>query len=147
MSPTALPTPKRVVTGHNSSGQACVVFHDEVVLKGSEKGKKGVIWATNELVPDVTKEGDLAKTDVPQEGVIVNPNGQLVAYVDFGPKSDHALHFTQSIDYGVVLFGEIVLTLDDGSETVLKTGLMFINLPAQPVSINGKPLDPSLFKA
>ena len=39
------------------------------------------------------------------------------------PGSPHPMmHRTESIDYGIVVHGEIVLVLDDGSRTHLKTG-------------------------
>ncbi|MEK9970137.1 MAG: cupin domain-containing protein [Ferrovibrio sp.] len=39
------------------------------------------------------------------------------------PGSPHPLmHRTESVDYGIVVFGEIVLVLDDGSRTHLKAG-------------------------
>lgn len=39
------------------------------------------------------------------------------------PESPHPMmHRTESVDYGIVVFGEIVLVLDDGSRTHLKAG-------------------------
>lgn len=39
------------------------------------------------------------------------------------PDSPHPMmHRTESVDYGIVVFGEIVLVLDDGSRTHLKAG-------------------------
>jgi len=32
------------------------------------------------------------------------------------------MHRTESVDYGIVVFGEIVLVLDDGSRTPLQAG-------------------------
>ena len=32
------------------------------------------------------------------------------------------MHRTESVDYGIVVFGEIVLVLDDGSRTHLQAG-------------------------
>lgn len=56
---------------------------------------------------------------------IVNPNGTVIRFVDFEPSKTNTnvmYHRTQSLDYGVVLDGEMIIDLDDGSSTQLKRG-------------------------
>jgi hypothetical protein len=48
---------------------------------------------------------------------LVNPSGTVCQIVDFGPKNNVMMHRTQSLDYGVVLEGEMLMELDDGSVT------------------------------
>ena len=42
--------------------------------------------------------------------------------VDLAPGSLSPLHRTETVDYGIVLAGIVVLVLDDGSETALAAG-------------------------
>lgn len=87
--------------------------------------------------------------------------------VDFAPGSKSPLHRTQSIDYGIVLEGEIELELDSGEKRTLKaqdvcvqrgtdhiwynrtekwTRVAYILLDAQPILIQGSPLEERGFK-
>lgn len=43
-------------------------------------------------------------------------------YVDMGPESLSPMHKTVSIDYGVVLEGEVELVLDSGETKLMKRG-------------------------
>ena len=51
-----------------------------------------------------------------------DPNGTIIRIVDLEPRSRSPMHRTESIDYGIVLAGEVILVLDDGSETLLGPG-------------------------
>ncbi|KAI5476468.1 hypothetical protein MNV49_007715 [Pseudohyphozyma bogoriensis] len=156
-----LPNPTRIVTGFNESGVGIVRFHEPVAmteLPGSTT-KAGLVWLAPDLVADVQTKGDGATITPPGIG---HPNGSIFRYLDMAPQSSFPLHFTTSIDYGVVLNGEATMELDDGSMTVLKAGdsvvqngtihawhnrrddwmrILFVVLPAKPVEINGKPLE------
>jgi quercetin dioxygenase-like cupin family protein len=54
--------------------------------------------------------------------VTPDPNGTIVHYIDMPPGSSAPMHRTRTIDYGIVLEGEVHLELDDGSDTVLRRG-------------------------
>jgi quercetin dioxygenase-like cupin family protein len=49
------------------------------------------------------------------------PGGTKIRVNEFPPGVVSPVHRTQSVDYGIVLDGEVVLVLDD-SETVLRAG-------------------------
>ena len=49
------------------------------------------------------------------------PNGTKIRINEFPPGAVSPVHRTQSVDYGIVLEGEVVLVLDD-SETTLRAG-------------------------
>jgi quercetin dioxygenase-like cupin family protein len=55
--------------------------------------------------------------------VVVPPpvNGTKIRFNSFPPGTVSPVHRTQSVDYGIVIEGEVVLVLDD-SETTLKAG-------------------------
>jgi quercetin dioxygenase-like cupin family protein len=51
-----------------------------------------------------------------------DPGGTIIRVVDLAPGSVSPMHRTESVDYGIVLSGEVHLVLDDGSETRLVAG-------------------------
>jgi naringenin degradation protein FdeH len=51
-----------------------------------------------------------------------DPGGTIVRIVDLAPGSRSPMHRTGTVDYGIVLAGDVVLVLDDGNETALATG-------------------------
>jgi uncharacterized cupin superfamily protein len=60
------------------------------------------------------------------------------------PGSPHLMmHRTESIDYGIVVFGEITLILDDGSETHLKAGDVVVQRGTDHAWENRSPTQPA----
>lgn len=57
-------------------------------------------------------------------GELLGPpaEGTRVRIVDMPPGARSPMHRTESVDYGVVLSGEITLVLDDGSDTTVGPG-------------------------
>ena len=53
---------------------------------------------------------------------LVNPGGTVCRFVDFAPGNTGMMHRTQSLDYGIVLEGDMIMGLDDGSETRMTRG-------------------------
>ena len=56
---------------------------------------------------------------------LVNPNGTVARFVDFAPttiRNTGMMHRTQSLDYGIVIEGRMIMELDDGSKTLMKRG-------------------------
>ena len=53
---------------------------------------------------------------------LTNPGGTVCRIVDFGPKSEPLMHRTQSLDYGIVLEGEVELILDSGEKRIMGRG-------------------------
>jgi quercetin dioxygenase-like cupin family protein len=61
----------------------------------------------------------------PTDGPIVTPpqpNGTKARIVHFEPHARSPMHRTESVDYGIVLAGTVVLILDGGGETELHPG-------------------------
>ena len=57
----------------------------------------------------------------PPLSVAPAPNGTTLRINELPPGAGSPMHRTQTVDYGIVLDGEVVLVLDD-SETVLRAG-------------------------
>jgi mannose-6-phosphate isomerase-like protein (cupin superfamily) len=135
---------RRIVTGHDARGKAIVLFDDMATAK--QRGANGItlFWVTSEFPVDTAGAPDRAQTPV---GVPPPGNGTVFRVVDFAPASPHAApvdhveilramgidpatqgyarhantHRTRTIDYAIVLDGEIDMLLDD-SEIHVKAG-------------------------
>jgi len=110
---------RRVITGHDDKGNARVIIDEQVknVTSGRPGANASVVW-TSEGLP-VTNDGN-ADTSGRQVGTTLD-NGIVFRVVSFGPGVSPRNHRTDSVDYAVVISGEIDMELDD--ETVhLKAG-------------------------
>ena len=149
---------RRVVTGHDASGRA-VVKIDEIAknLVSSRPGATaGVAWTTEGFPVDNTGEEDagLRKTGTTLD------NGTVFRILELAPGVSPRNHRTDSIDYAVVMSGEVDMELDDATVN-LKAGdvlvqrgtihnwvnrgtepcvIAFVLIAAKPVSIGGKVL-------
>jgi quercetin dioxygenase-like cupin family protein len=114
--------PRRVVTGHDASG-ASVVLEDRPAPRSH-----AIPGATfHELWNTSATPAPLCATEArePTERRLVtppDPGGTIVRIVDLAPGSLSPMHRTETVDYGIVLSGDVVLVLDDGSETALGAG-------------------------
>jgi quercetin dioxygenase-like cupin family protein len=113
--------PRRVVTGHDELGVS--VFAADGPVPEARVAPDGAlfyeIWSTAAVpAPIAAAEPDpaLAALSVPPP-----PNGTKIRINELPPGVVSPVHRTQSVDYGIVLDGEVVLVLDD-SETVLRAG-------------------------
>jgi mannose-6-phosphate isomerase-like protein (cupin superfamily) len=139
-------TTRRIVTGHDAEGKAVAIFDAPVAAKQRSPGGNAVtmLWVTTETPVDVSGSTDRAETKV---GVPPPANGSIFRIVDFPPATSgahpvdhHAMllgmgidpatqgysrhphtHRTRSIDYAIVLDGEIDMLMDD-TEVHVKAG-------------------------
>ena len=149
---------RRVVTGHDANGRA-VVKIDEICknLVSSRPGQMASVVWTTESFP-VNNTGD-ADAGLRQVGTTLN-NGTVFRVVEFAPGVAPRNHRTDSIDYAVVLSGEIDMELSD-SVVHLKAGdvlvqrgtihnwvnrgtepcvIVFVLIDAKPVEVSGEVL-------
>jgi mannose-6-phosphate isomerase-like protein (cupin superfamily) len=141
---------RRVVTGKDATGKAIAMI-DAVattVLRREELGiTNTLLWVTDSVPADLSNQEDAANKKV---GVVAPPGGTIFRVVEFAPerelKTDFetrlrifrgtglapegdsrekprhpAMHRTKTIDYALILSGEIDMLLDD-SEIHLKAG-------------------------
>ncbi|HZQ34617.1 MAG TPA: cupin domain-containing protein [Dehalococcoidia bacterium] len=103
---------RRVVTGHDAQGRA-VVKRDETLDLDSRGVRANVaarvIW-TSESFP-VENTGDEDTAD--RASGLTLANGTVFRVVEFAPGNAPRMHRTDSIDYAVVISGEIDMELDD----------------------------------
>lgn len=114
-------TPRRVVTGHDERGVS--VFSADGPVPVARMAPDGAtfyeVWSTGAMPAQIGADDPdptLGALTVPPP-----PNGTKIRINEFPPGVVSPVHRTQSVDYGIVLDGEVVLILDD-SETTLRAG-------------------------
>ena len=112
-------TIRRVVTGHDAQGRAKVLIDERVknVISSRPGANSAVIWSSETLPVD--NDGDADPSGKKIETTI--PGGSVFRVVSFGPGVSPRNHRTDSIDYAVVISGEIDMQLD-GESVHLKAG-------------------------
>ena len=103
---------RRVVTGHDKSGKA-VVRIDDVKANwspGRANQERQNIWTTNDLPVHFGEDGE--DKGARQIGTTIT-GGSVFRVVEFGPGVAPRNHRTDSIDYAVVMSGEIDMEMDD----------------------------------
>ncbi|HTV44015.1 MAG TPA: cupin domain-containing protein [Stellaceae bacterium] len=110
---------RRVVTGHDADGRAIIQI-DEMArnLASSRPGATaGVVWTTEGFPVDNNGDADQGQR---RTGTTL-ANGTVFRVLELMPGSAPRNHRTDSIDYAVVMSGEIDMELD-GSSVHLKAG-------------------------
>lgn len=104
---------RRVVTGHDDAGRAKVLIDEQVKNVNSQRpgAEYSVIWSTETLPANNNGSEDPSGKKI---GTTI-PGGSVFRVVSFGPGVAPRNHRTDSIDYGVVISGEIDMELDIGS--------------------------------
>src|SRR5512135_3134189 len=150
---------RRVVTGHDDQGRAKILIDETVKNVASQRpgALYSVIWSSEGF--PVNNDGDVDPSGK-KIGTTI-PGGTVFRVVSFGPGVTPRNHRTDSIDYAVVMSGEIDMGLDDGVNVHLKAGdvlvqrgtihnwvnngtepcvIAFVLIAAKPVTVGGKVL-------
>jgi quercetin dioxygenase-like cupin family protein len=115
-------TPRRVVTGHDPEGRSVVLTDGPTPRSHSIPGATfHELWNTSETPAPLRAREAREPTERPLV-TPPDPGGTIVRIVDLAPGSLSPIHRTETVDYGIVLAGNVVLVLDDGSETALAAG-------------------------
>jgi quercetin dioxygenase-like cupin family protein len=109
------------VTGHDERGVSVFASDGPVpVVRTAPDGALFYeIWGTGAMPAPIGP--DEPDPTVGALSVPPPPNGTKIRINEFPPGVVSPMHRTQSVDYGIVLSGEVVLVLDD-SEKVLRAG-------------------------
>ena len=156
----ALENIRRVVTGHNAEGKSVVLIDEHPKTFAQRESAVGaLIWTTDGGFPVDNNEADAANRELK----IGYADGTIFRVVSNGPGVAANMHRTDSIDYMIVLSGEMDMELDDGVVVHLTPGtllvqrgtahrwinqgtepcvLVFIMIGSKPIEIDGKPLPP-----
>lgn len=151
---------RRVVTGHTKDGKAIYVSDEEYETKIIPTGdaKMSLIWTEGNVPSDLNDDTD---GRIRESGVTLN-GGSVIRVVDMLPGARSPFHRSSSVDYGIVLSGEIELELDDKLTKTMRAGsiivqrgtihlwrnpspteicrIVFVLTEAKPFEVDGKPL-------
>jgi mannose-6-phosphate isomerase-like protein (cupin superfamily) len=112
---------RRVVTGLDEAGRSCVLVDGPVVPVGDALG---VVWRTGPPPVDNAPMADAATGDFSlarmQEG------GTFFLVYEHPPHSDGFWHATDTLDYIVMLEGEVILELESG-DVRLRAGDLLVD--------------------
>ena len=104
--------PRRVITGLDAQGRSCFLVDGRSSM---------VIWSTDDSPADNGGAADAGG------GVFRFPaSGTLFVYADFAPGGGSPMHATDTIDYIVVVSGEVVFITETG-ETLLHAGDVLVD--------------------
>ena len=163
---TRMKPTRRVVTGHDESGKAIVLMDGPAPNMRQRKSGGNtltLLWVTDETPVDAAGSRDRADRQI---GVPPPASGSVFRVVEFAPAApgagpvDHdailremgldpakqgylrhaATHRTRTVDYAIVLEGEIDMLLDD-SEVHMKAGDVMVQQATSHAWVNnsGKP--------
>ena len=118
-------TTRRIVTGHAADGRSVILADGPVphvrALPGASFDE---VWSTG-ATPEAIGPVPASEPTSAAPRIGPPPAGSVIRVIDFLPAAAGGvrspMHRTRSIDYGIVLEGEMVLILSDG-ETVLRPG-------------------------
>ena len=134
---------RRIVTGHNASNKAIIVADGPTERIFDDLGEDGLvfqeIWNTTETPALIDRD----RREADEPGLVLAPprNGVRIRVLDIPPEAEGAdmeavfenigavdakvdsdrhrsFHRTETIDFGIVLSGEIVLMVDEDETTV-----------------------------
>ncbi|KAF7310875.1 Cupin-2 domain-containing protein [Mycena chlorophos] len=117
-----MPRPtRRIVTGHDLDGHANIQHDTELQFQeipGMPGAFAAPLWVSNGLPTtdnNIDEDGALRPVDG-----IVHRGGTNFRATDLGPGKMTPMHRTNSLDYNILLEGELELIMEDGSRTHLK---------------------------
>jgi len=141
---------RRIVTGHDATGKAIALFDGDTPYKATRPDSGAMqqrLWVTDKNPADMRGDKDRGAIEV---GIAPPPGGSVIRVLDIPPETEAAaklpndhmvkrlgaehhapkgvrpprhpgMHRTRTIDYAIIMSGEIDMLLDD-SEVHLKTG-------------------------
>jgi quercetin dioxygenase-like cupin family protein len=117
---------RRIVTGHNPSGVAKVLT-DTVIAAQAGKSDASIhaVWNTTEMPAAIAIGEPIEDVGARKHATPPPPNGTRLTIIDYPPGNRGQMHRTETVDYVIVMAGEIAMELDDSSVT-LKAGDVMI---------------------
>ncbi|KAK7537702.1 cupin domain protein [Phyllosticta citricarpa] len=157
--------PNRFITGHNATGKA--IFENELdetlpITPLPANADFGLCYTTKGFPIELNDNADIQvyKSFLQSPPGITVSNGSVIRMVDMPPGVTSPMHRTVSLDYGVVLEGEVELILDSGEKRLMKRGdvsiqrgtnhawknmsgehwarMLYVLLPVKPIEIGGQ---------
>ncbi|MCP9746791.1 cupin domain-containing protein [Lacihabitans sp. CS3-21] len=151
---------RRIVTGHTKEGKAIFTIDEEIetVVIPTGDAAMATLWTSASVPADCN---DQINGRIRDAGTTLK-GGSVIRVVDMLPGASSPMHRSASIDYGIVMSGEIELELDDKifktvgiGGVIIQNGtihkwrnpspskicrIIFVLTEAKPFEVNGVPL-------
>jgi naringenin degradation protein FdeH len=115
------PPVRRVVTGHDKNNVAKVLIDAPATNHKGSPGRSTLMWITDRNPAAVPVGETIEDMGARIVGTPPPPNGTRFCVIDFPPGNPAHMHRTETIDYVIVMDGEIEMDMDD-STVRLKQG-------------------------
>jgi quercetin dioxygenase-like cupin family protein len=114
---------RRIVTGHDNAGVARIAIDDYAAnAKHFASGPVStLIWSTDQCPADIAIGDNFEDCGARILGTAPPPHGSRFTVIDFPAGSAGSMHRTDTLDYVVVISGDIEMQTDDET-TQLKAG-------------------------
>jgi quercetin dioxygenase-like cupin family protein len=121
------PPIRRVVTGHDANNVAKVVIDEPATnVKNPDSGVRSTLmWITDQNPADIAVGEPIEDMGARIVGTPPPANGTRFCVIDFPPGNHPHMHRTETVDYVIVIEGEIEMDMDD-STVKLKSGDIMI---------------------
>jgi mannose-6-phosphate isomerase-like protein (cupin superfamily) len=120
--PQQLPPTRRVVTGHDAKNVAKVLIDGIATNDRGQPGRSRVLmWCTDAMPTDNAIGDKVEDMGARMLGTAPPPNGTRFTINDIPPGAPGVMHRTETVDYCIILAGEIDMDMDD-STVHLKAG-------------------------
>jgi quercetin dioxygenase-like cupin family protein len=109
---------RRVVTGHDDNGKAIVLIDGEATnTRTSASGNTSTLmWCTDRTPADIALGTGAEDMGARKIGTPPPPNGSRFTVNDIAPGGKAGnMHRTETIDYVIVIAGEVEMDLDDST--------------------------------
>jgi len=123
MTDEPFPPIHRVVTGHDANQTAKILIDAPATNKRTSKsgGVSTLIWCTDRTPADIGVGENIEDMGARVLGTPPPPNGTRFTVNDIPPGRSGPMHRTETIDYVIVLSGEVEMEMDN-STIKLKAG-------------------------
>jgi quercetin dioxygenase-like cupin family protein len=111
---------RRIVTGRNAGGKSAVASDalvESVAGRFDDRVARCDPWRTDSLPPSLDGRDPMKA----EPTVTPSPGGTIFRILEIPPGNDTTKHKTATLDYYVILEGELYMTLDEG-EVLCKAG-------------------------
>jgi len=126
MAPTesTLPPIRRVVTGHDKNNVAKVLLDGPATNhRESRPGSRAtLIWSTDATPADISVGDDIEDLGARILGTAPTENGTRFTINEIPAGRPGRMHRTETLDYAIVLCGEVDMEMDEGATLSLKAG-------------------------
>jgi len=111
------PPIRRVVTGHDRNNIAKVLMDGPATNAKPPRGGSisTLVWCSDSMPVDMAIGEQIEDMGARILGTAPPPNGTRFCVIDFPPDAPGTMHRTETVDYVLVLKGEIDMDMDDST--------------------------------